>query len=488
MNHSGEINGRDSVAFLSKSKLPLDLLKNIWTMVDQNPKTNTLDKKKFFAAVRLIQLFQNGQKANGPMLQCADPNIVMRPPFFEGVTGAILPPFAIAPSSVSPVPQMTGGDISAQPSPQRDGVSVGVSMTGMMAPASTMSQAPPQPPQPQVTNAIGTTTALTQDPYMMLPGEQVRYESIFPQYEKDGFVHGTEAVALFSKSGLSNEVLRDIWNLVDDPIDNQLSRLEFAIAMHMIVCVSKKNLPVPPSLPPSLKLLKEREYAASMGASQRNLGGFSASMTSNTAAPPSPPTPQRVTMSAVPPVMLSPQVSVGSSMNYNNMAPLHHNLDMNQANDSVGGGVGYTGGYNTTNLANERVSITDAFSNLPVPGAASVKSFHSAASASSNKSPTTVPNSMKGTSSLSNHHSAEEELQKVQSVLQKLQAENVSLKAQLGQYSDEEKSVRNEMARTVAEIGALSQELTSLRSQVVASKASLIEASAELKALIEKRE
>lgn len=448
-------------------------------MVDQNPKTNTLDKKKFFAAVRLIQLFQNGQKATGPMLQCADPNVVMRPPFFEGVTGPIPPPFANAPSSVSPVSQTTGGNISVPPSPQRDGMGAGVSMTGMMAPASSMTQPPPQqPPQPQVTNAIGATTALTQDPYMMLPGEQVRYESIFPQYENDGFVQGPEAVALFTKSGLSNEVLRDIWNVVDDPIDNQLSKIEFAIAMHMIVCVSKKNLPVPPSLPPSLKLLKEREDASSMGASQRNVGGFSSSMTSNTAAPPSPPTPQRVTMSAVPPAMLSPQVSVGSGMNYNNMAALHHMPDMNQA----------TGGYNTANLENERVSITDAFSNLPTPGAASVKSFDSAASASSNKSPTAVPNSMKGTSNVSNYRSAEEELQKVQSVLQKLQAENVSLKAQLGQYSDEEKSVRNEITRTVAEIGALSQELTSLRSQVVASKASLIEASAELKALIEKRE
>ena len=82
----------------------------------------------------------------------------------------------------------------------------------------------------------------------------------------------------------------------------------------------------------------------------------------------------------------------------------------------------------------------------------------------------------------------QEELEKVRSVLQRLQAENISLKAQLGQFSDEEKQVRDETARTVHEIGNLSQELTSLRSQVVNAKSSLIEASAELKAQLEKRE
>ncbi len=40
--------------------------------------------------------------------------------------------------------------------------------------------------------------------------------------------------------------------MVDDPVDNKLDSIEFAIAMHLIVCVTKKGLPKPPSLPSSL--------------------------------------------------------------------------------------------------------------------------------------------------------------------------------------------------------------------------------------------
>lgn len=467
ISQSGEVNGRDSVAFLSKSKLPVDLLKNIWNMVDQNPKTNTLNPSKFFTAVRLIQLYQNGQKPNGPTLQCADGNPVMRPPFFEGVTGVMVQPFAIVSPSMAgnTSTDAAATNFNAPPMSSNAMMNTNTPSSFSSPPRDSATTAVPQT-QP---NSTTVTTALTQDPYMMLPGEQVRYESLFPQYEKDGFVHGSEAVALFTKSGLGKEILRDLWNMVDDPVDNQLSKLEFAIAMHLIVCISKKNLPVPPSLPLSLKLLKEREAASTnmhisgnksmngyntMGGGMDAVGGAA-----NLSAPPSPPAPQRMTLAPV----VSLPMAAPTGMNMNNAM------------------------YNTNPLDQHRMSISDAFSNLPAPSSASVKSADSTASPSSNRPPSTVPLHSIQTSA-SKDHSSEEELRKIQSVLQKLQAENVSLKAQLGQYSDEEKHVRDEISRTVAEIGALSQELTSLRSQVVSSKASLIEASAELKALIEKRD
>eukprot|EP00978_Attheya_sp_CCMP212_P014008 scaffold35431_cov43-Attheya_sp.AAC.1 len=53
ITRSGLIGGKDAVAFFSLSKLPVDLLKNIWTMAD-NPQSNSLDRRKFFIAVRLI--------------------------------------------------------------------------------------------------------------------------------------------------------------------------------------------------------------------------------------------------------------------------------------------------------------------------------------------------------------------------------------------------------------------------------------------------
>lgn len=72
-------------------------------------------------------------------------------------------------------------------------------------------------------------------------------------------------------------------------------------------------------------------------------------------------------------------------------------------------------------------------------------------------------------------------------MLQKLQAENISLKASLGTMTEEEKEVQKEIGATVAEIGKLSNELTTLRAQVLAAKSALLEAAAELKGHQEKK-
>ena len=74
------------------------------------------------------------------------------------------------------------------------------------------------------------------------------------------------------------------------------------------------------------------------------------------------------------------------------------------------------------------------------------------------------------------------ELDKLKGVLQKLQAENVSLKAQLGTMTEDEKDVQRELGSTVAEIGKLSSELSLQRQRVLEAKNRLWEASAELKA------
>jgi hypothetical protein len=82
---------------------------------------------------------------------------------------------------------------------------------------------------------------------------------------------------------------------------------------------------------------------------------------------------------------------------------------------------------------------------------------------------------------------ANEELDKLQGILQKLQAENISLKAQLGTMSSEEMDVQRELSATVVEIGNLSNELTGMRAQVLAAKSRLLEATSELKSAKEKK-
>ena len=79
------------------------------------------------------------------------------------------------------------------------------------------------------------------------------------------------------------------------------------------------------------------------------------------------------------------------------------------------------------------------------------------------------------------------ELNKLKNTLQKLQAENISLKAQLGNVSEEERDVAKETAATVEEINKLSAELSLVRNQVLDAKTKLLESTAELAAAKEKK-
>ena len=79
------------------------------------------------------------------------------------------------------------------------------------------------------------------------------------------------AVELLGKSGLDHEFLKSIWAIVDNPVNNKLDSIEFVIAMHLIICVTKKGLPKPPSLPSSLASLAR--YSRAGGKQAAGFGG-----------------------------------------------------------------------------------------------------------------------------------------------------------------------------------------------------------------------
>ena len=51
------------------------------------------------------------------------------------------------------------------------------------------------------------------------------------------YLSKADAVAVFLKSGLDKTVLRSIWFMADVDADGQLTRREFSVAFHMILCV-----------------------------------------------------------------------------------------------------------------------------------------------------------------------------------------------------------------------------------------------------------
>eukprot|EP00956_Cyclotella_meneghiniana_P039900 scaffold182304_cov36-Cyclotella_meneghiniana.AAC.2 len=207
-------------------------------------------------------------------------NMTMRPPYFEGIVLPIGQQQQQQPQQQTQQPQMV------QPQQQQPQQQEG--MASPIRPTQSISQIQPLSPTPST--ALTIANAHT-DPYAMTPTEQSRYSLLFPAYatpdndtttnnnnannnqQQQLYVHGPAAVALFSKSGLDNTSLKHIWTLSDnDPVDNKLDMMEFCIAMHLIVCVTKKNLSMPEILPGSLKSVLDRSRLQMMQSQQQQQG------------------------------------------------------------------------------------------------------------------------------------------------------------------------------------------------------------------------
>jgi hypothetical protein len=485
-------------------------LKNIWTVADQ-PTTSSLDPAKFAVAVRLIQLTQNGQKGQGASL-AVPPGVQLRPVVFEGVTGVTVmpppPPQQPQPpqQQVPPTPQQlqsgmrSSGPGSLPPTPQQYQQRPPFSPPrGPVGPQQfTYQQQPPPPPSPDSRALVG------QDPYVMTPQERARYEALFPEYAKpDGYMYGQEAVALFSKSGVNQSILRDIWNMVDRPVDNRLDKLEFAMAMHMIVCISKKNLPPPPGLPNSLLALKAATPRPGIQATTPT-PSLAQGNISEPVSPSSPVTapqqmqqqprmrqPPQVETVEETPMVGHPPIAPSGGLN---ISDAFEGLSMtSELSPQYGASAAAPPTIDTRSLPNYAPEIPSNLSEAIAPISPQQSysrpplTFESRqpiiTTAVSPKAPaiTTPTMTLPSTSSydLGDAHS---ELDKLKSVLQKLQAENISLKAQLGNMSGDEEETRKALGLVVAEIGKLSSELSMQRQQVLNAKNHLLEASAELKA------
>jgi len=449
----GSLGGAEAFQFFMRSKVHPDVLKNVWTVADQ-PSTGSLDLRKFAIAVRLIQLSQNGQKGQGPTLAVTE-GVVLRPVFFEGISGVSVP-LPSAPGLPPTQQQAPISPDSVQQSPARN--------PNIAQPPSTMGQ-----------------SLVAQDPYVMTPQDRARYEDLFPQYANpDGFMYGKEAVELFMKSGVDAGVLREIWSLVDRPVDNRLDKLEFALAMHLIICISKKNLPAPKgSLPNSLKALKAAS-SAPVGVPTPGAAGLS-----RPAVPPSPqvrlsPKPQAEIPS--PPRPQSTTMGMPSSFPSTGGPPPIVAMGGGSISDAFEGLSMTPGGPSTlpSYVPEQQQPSYGMTTSLEEPVSAPL-SFE-ASPPSPEAVPLTPPRSTNR--SVMSHDSAAstQELDKLKAVLQKLQAENISLKAQLGNMSEDDKSVQKELSTIVGDIAALSAELQARRSEVLQAKTRLLEASAELKA------
>lgn len=87
-----------------------------------------------------------------------------------------------------------------------------------------------------------------------------KYESLYKNLDlnEQGYVTGGDARDVFLKSGLSNNVLFQIWNLVDSKKTGNLNKGEFIVALHLIV-LAKQGFEIPKVLPKGLEMIV-KEY------------------------------------------------------------------------------------------------------------------------------------------------------------------------------------------------------------------------------------
>jgi len=533
VQQKGQIGGAEAVQFLSRSKLPMETLKHIWTLCDQ-PQTNYLDHKKFAVAIRFIQCMQNQTRAQGARLESPSSS-TLRPAMFEGVSGTVVP---LPPDQSGAAPEAEGKPPMAPATPQRPPQpTVAASMRGAPSPippgAAPMRGAPsPIPPgavtpqrgpspspslQPSLSGAppppaaTGPSSALTvQDPYGMSPADMARYQDICKEHAKpDGFVYGGEAVALFSKSGMPQNLLAAIWNMVDVPVDNRLDPVEFGMAMHLIVCVSKKGMPMPPSLPPSLAQLKQQQPPPGAAAAG---GGPPPPVSPEAAAAPEPqaqqmPPPQPSPAEAAPPAQPeAPAIQTTGSGGGMSITDAFEGLDGPGAPPSYGAEEPAPEPVPTyqqqppvqqappTQMSDAAAAPTPQMEQptaMPAPQAQQPVvvqptvglSMNVPLGASAAPEPASIPEPVAATAApATTDGSASEELAQARELLTKLQAENISLKARLSHFSEEEVEAQKELAMTVSEITRLNSVLTGLRSEVLEKKGRLSDLTAAVKA------
>lgn len=294
VSNSGQIGASDAAAFLKKSGLKEGVLHKIWELADPQG-TGFLDKHRFFLALRLIALAQNGKEVSlaNLMLLVPAPKVgdilppAVPPPqestlwavkpaekvkydnIFEGLkpVNGLLPGEKVRPVLLnSKLPIDVLGRVWELADIDKDGMldsdefavamhlvyralegdPVPLSLHGKVIPPSKrklkLTSSAPSSPSPQgltppsISSSAPSVAASTEGVWVVTSADKLRYDAIFKQADKDGdgLVSGEEVKSTFMASGLNHQILAHIWGLCDVKNQGQLNSEQFALAMYLI--------------------------------------------------------------------------------------------------------------------------------------------------------------------------------------------------------------------------------------------------------------
>ena len=221
----GFIQGAAGAAFLSRSGLPRDTLRAIWSLADREER-GKLNMDEFFVALRLVAHAQAGQ---GPSVQIT----------------------AVPPSQL---PALQG--VLAAQTQRNNFDAISVSHADVA---------------PGFQDAVLQSFTLEKDRTFPEISDS-KYRQVFAdlcaESATPGLLSGNFLSKYFRRSGLSDSALAEIWDLADVGKDGNLNLAEFIVFMSL-ADAARKGVPIPKKIPPSLVSVFDRE-ASSFG---RGLGG-----------------------------------------------------------------------------------------------------------------------------------------------------------------------------------------------------------------------
>ena len=200
-----KLNAKEALQFFQKSNIDTSYLKMVWSL---SSPTTSMTKPQFYTALRYISMIQNGYIPISKVRMLSE---------FKLNIG--LPRFSIV-------------DLPENLSPE--------AFTTALSPA------------PAASLSVNNNAAA----YAITAIDHGKYHDLFVSYDgdRDGYLTAEESLVVFRKSGLQADLLLQIFHLADCDKDSRLTSKEFAVAFHLILCNTKKGLPVPTNgLPPMLK-------------------------------------------------------------------------------------------------------------------------------------------------------------------------------------------------------------------------------------------
>ncbi|BDD55802.1 hypothetical protein MAP00_001288 [Monascus purpureus] len=218
---NGIISGEVAKHIFERARLPNEILGRIWNLADTKQR-GALDATEFVIAMHLLTSYKSGAMRVIPQ--------TLPPGLYEAASrrGSLRPPGSPrsgfgAPTLPSIPKQFTGPQRTQSP----------INRQQFSSPLSAQS---------------------TGGDWLVTPQEKTQFDSIFATVDtaKSGFLSGDQAVTFFMNAQLPEETLAQIWDLADIDADGQLSRDEFAVAMHLVRLVRSGKEPLPQAIPPAL--------------------------------------------------------------------------------------------------------------------------------------------------------------------------------------------------------------------------------------------